>query len=69
MSGPKEVFICPACQRYLPMEDATEEKPVCRTDDCKRQGQILNRMHMCPACKKCFASKQAVKNHGQQQHQ
>ncbi|MCJ7428847.1 MAG: hypothetical protein MUP66_00480 [Candidatus Nanohaloarchaeota archaeon QJJ-5] len=69
MSGPTEVFICPACQKYLPVDETDEDKPVCRTAGCEREGKILNRMYMCPACKQCFSSKQAVARHGAQKHQ
>ncbi len=69
MPEPKEVFICPACQKYTPVDEATSEKPVCRTDGCDREGEILNRMWMCPACKKCFGSRQELKQHGQSAHQ
>ncbi|MDY6770767.1 MAG: hypothetical protein SV186_02285 [Candidatus Nanohaloarchaea archaeon] len=69
MPEPQEVFICPSCRKFLPVDEAEDDKPVCRTEDCDRQGEILNRMWMCPACQKCFDSKQQLKKHGQEAHQ
>lgn len=70
MPQPQHVYICPSCRHYLPADDVDEDdgKPVCTTDGCDREGEILNLMWMCPACKKCFSSQQQVKEHGQDAH-
>lgn len=69
MPEPRQVYICPACKRYLPIDEADSDRPVCRTNDCERDGERLNRMYMCPACEKCFVSMQQVKQHGKAEHQ
>jgi len=35
--------ICPECKEYISVEEAGET-PVCTTDGCDPEGQILNRV-------------------------
>jgi len=68
MDGPQLVYICPACNNFAPKDEVDRDKPVCKTDGCEREGEILNLMWMCPMCKKCFETEEEVRRHGKEAH-
>jgi hypothetical protein len=68
IDDPQQVYICPACQNYAPADAVDDAKPVCSTDGCEREGDILNLVWMCPACEKCFGTQDELRQHGKQAH-
>lgn len=68
MPEPQEVYVCPSCGGRLPVEEAGDEDPVCRTDGCDREGEVLHRMFLCGACDTPFETEQELKQHAKDEH-
>lgn len=67
MPGPEHVYVCPSCRHYVPVDEVDGE-PTCATEGCDREGTVMSRLWMCPACERFFESAEDVKEHGAQEH-